>query len=463
MKKGIFKKKILNNLNEKKLTVLFIFFCVFCAFGLALIQSNDVGPDEKMKMDICKFIADYGELPHGGDERVRDPLWGSSYGFTPILPYMLGGVFIKIASIFTQNMHYYYFAARLVSVMCYAVFLIFVTKIGEKLFDKKIYKWFFIILISILPQMVFLGSYINNDSLAMMCIAMIIYGWIIGLENKWTYKNCIFLAISLGLCALSYYNAYGYILTSAIIFLISNFKFKTKFKDIMKKGILIGIIAFIICGWWFIRSAIIYDGDFLGLRTTDEYSEKYAVDEYKNSKRETPINLNESLFYMLVNRHWITITMKSFYIAFGKMSWFVYSAIYYIVWAVWAFEILGYFIQKIFSRKNKKQDLDKNNIEKVFNKNLIESMFFINIGITGFLSVYYSYTSDFQPQGRYIMPMLIPFMYLVTTGIKFWVEKFLKTEKKQIIALISLLTCYSVIFVNCMLFLFVLYIKIYIN
>lgn len=456
MEKGRFKKKILNNLNEKKLTVLFIFFCVFCAFGLALIQSDDVGPDEKMKMDICKFIADYGELPHGGDERVRDPQWGISYGFTPIIPYMLGGLFIKIASIFTQNMHYYYFAARLVSVMCYAVFLIFITKIGEKLFDKKIYKWFFIILISILPQMVFLGSYINNDSLAMMCISMIIYGWIIGLENKWNYRNCIFLAISLGLCALSYYNAYGYILTSAILFLISNFKFKIKFRDIMKKGVLIGIITFIICGWWFIRSAIIYDGDFLGLRTTDEYSEKYAVEEYKNSKRETPINLNESLYYMLVKRHWITITLKSFYIAFGKMSWFVYSWVYYLVWLIWIIEIAGYFIQKFFFKNHKIT-------EQSFNRNLIESMFFINIGITAFLSIYYSYTSDFQPQGRYIMPMLIPFMYFVTSGIKFWVETFLKNEKKKIIVLNSLLAGYSLIFANCMIFLLDLYLRIYIN
>ena len=37
--------------------------------------------------------------------------------------------------------------------------------------------------------------------------------------------------------------------------------------------------------------------------------------------------------------------------------------------------------------------------------------------ITIGLCVFYSYTWEFQPQGRYILPVLIPFMYLVTLGI----------------------------------------------
>ena len=32
--------------------------------------------------------------------------------------------------------------------------------------------------------------------------------------------------------------------------------------------------------------------------------------------------------------------------------------------------------------------------------------------IPNYLNAYYSYSSDFQPQGRYSMPMLIPLMYL---------------------------------------------------
>ena len=38
--------------------------------------------------------------------------------------------------------------------------------------------------------------------------------------------------------------------------------------------------------------------------------------------------------------------------------------------------------------------------------------------ITVCLSIYYSYTWDFQPQGRYILPVLIPFMCVVTLGVQ---------------------------------------------
>ena len=34
------------------------------------------------------------------------------------------------------------------------------------------------------------------------------------------------------------------------------------------------------------------------------------------------------------------------------------------------------------------------------------------------LALYYSYTYDFQPQGRYYLPMVVPFMYFPVMGIE---------------------------------------------
>ena len=61
--------------------------------------------------------------------------------------------------------------------------------------------------------------------------------------------------------------------------------------------------------------------------------------------------------------------------------------------------------------------------------------------ITIGLSIYYSYTWDFQPQGRYILPVLIPLMYLVTLGVEKayglvewcfgWLAQKISTEAKR--------------------------------
>ena len=44
------------------------------------------------------------------------------------------------------------------------------------------------------------------------------------------------------------------------------------------------------------------------------------------------------------------------------------------------------------------------------------------------LNIYNSYFSDYQPQGRYMMPMLIPFMYFIVIGIQKIFDKLIKKE-----------------------------------
>ena len=53
------------------------------------------------------------------------------------------------------------------------------------------------------------------------------------------------------------------------------------------------------------------------------------------------------------------------------------------------------------------------------------------IGITNFLNLYHSYFVDLQPQGRYSLPMLIPFMFYVVYGIKTLTEMLIRDGKKQ--------------------------------
>lgn len=413
--------------NEKYIKAIFVLLVFTMAFTLAIVQPINEGPDEQMKMDICQYIAKHNALPHGGDAEVRQPMWGISYGFTPILSYIIGGIFVKIATAFTQDIHIQYIAARLVSVLCYTGMCIFNIKIAEKLFKNFAYKWFFIILTSMLPQLLFIGSYINNDSLALFSISIIIYSWLKGLESSWNVKSCITLSVGLALCALSYYNAYGYILTSVILFIASYFinkndENKIAIKNLFKKGFLIAGITFILCGWWFIRSAIIYNGDFLGLRTTNEYAEKYAIDSLKPSHRDTPQNMNVGLKVMLIDRKWLTTTIKSFIAVFGPMRIFMGIKFYTLYVLAFLLGIIGY-VSKFYKFNHIK------NWKKDKNKGLLEVIFAVNVIIPICLSIYYSYCSDFQPQGRYIMPMIMPFMYFVVSGLEKIIEKVIKNEK----------------------------------
>lgn len=412
-------------LKEIHFKILFLALMFVLALIWSVTQYYGAGPDEQMKMQVISYVANHNALPHGGDAEIIDKTWGTSYGFTPILTYIISAVFMNIAQIFTDHQPYLIVAARFVSVILFTASIAMIIKIAGKLF-KNAYKWLFIIATSCLPGFVFLGTYLNNDILAVFASTIIIYSWILGLEKKWDVKSCIILAIGLGLCALSYYNAYGFILTSMILFFASYFidknNKKIDIKDMIKKGAIVASITFLIAGWWFVRSAVIYDGDFLGLNISNQYAQQNATEQFKPSNLPTPENQGLSFFEMLINRGWIRLTIQSFIGVFGLMTIFMSPAIYYVYYLIFALAFLGIIIYFINNIKNKTYKKDKPKL-------LIEIMFILNIVIPTCLSLYYSYFSDFQPQGRYIMPMILPFAYFVTVGIKTLLEKTIRKEK----------------------------------
>lgn len=71
---------------------------------------------------------------------------------------------------------------------------------------------------------------------------------------------------------------------------------------------------------------------------------------------------------------------------------------------------------------------------KIFSSDrLLHITFLICMVIPCGLSIYYSFYSDYQPQGRYLMPMLIPFLYFVTTGLTLVLEKIPQKSKSYVI------------------------------
>ncbi|MBR1884106.1 MAG: DUF2142 domain-containing protein [Clostridia bacterium] len=435
-------------LKEKNISIIYVILIAFISLFIAIIQPENSGPDEEMKISISKYIAENGTLPHGTDEAVREKIWGTSYAFTPILSYMIGAVFIKITSLFTLNAHAFYVAVRLVSVICYTIMTVFVIKIGGKLFKDNLFlKWIFILFVTILPQMTFIGTYINNDSLALMSISIIVYAYLRSLEDKFSLKTCIMLAFGLGICFLSYYNAYGYILTSVIIYVTYSMLHKVPIKKFITKGIIISLVTMLICAWWFIRNASLYDGDFLGLRSSDECAEMYAREDLKPSNLVTPEKENISIITMIFERKWLWLTIKSFIAVFGYMSINMHRFVYIVYILLFLLGIVGA-VFRFINTKNMKENIDNT---------LLNIIFGINIIVPIILSLYYSYASDFQPQGRYVMPALIPLMYFIVLGIDYIISRFTKEKVRKKIQ-ISLISVYVILFIICMIKLISVYI-----
>ena len=60
------------------------------------------------------------------------------------------------------------------------------------------------------------------------------------------------------------------------------------------------------------------------------------------------------------------------------------------------------------------------------------------------LNFWYSYATDYQPQCRYSMPMLVPFMYYIVRGVSFWIkwlEQRAREAVRRVPSVLVTLTC----------------------
>ena len=405
--------KVTGFVKQYNVELIFTLICFLIYTLWAATIPFNTGPDELMRFQVVDFIYKNGYLPTGSEIEIRNEFWGISYGFTPTFSYFLSSLFLRITDNFTEAPKLMVFAARLVSVLASTVTALFLILISKKCF-KGLNQWIFVILVAFLPQFVFISSYVNNDALAIMSTAIIFYSWIIGLERAWDVKSCLLLGIGISLCALSYYNAYGFILCSMIIFIGTNLKqinAKSIKKTIFSGSLITGVVV-ILAGWWFIRSAIIHQGDILGMRTLQELSERYAIDMLKPSLRGTPMNLGVSIFEMIFGRingfNWIDTSYRSFIGYFGYMSIMLDDYMYNIYSVIYLFGLVG-----LYYKIKESVLAKKNSVEKV----ILYFCIGLAILIPIILSIYYSYSSDYQPQGRYLLPMIIPLSFLLTKGI----------------------------------------------
>ena len=394
-----------------KLIEICLFFCV-CFVSAATLDITNA-PDEAMRYPIAQYIYTNGTLPNGMEDSLINDIWGFSYALYPYLTSIISAFFMKITSFFAASEASLLITARLTSVFAGTGTIILCFKIGEQLFRERHFSLLMPTLVCFLPQFVFLCSYQNNDSFAVFCSALIIYFWIRALKTDWSRSSCIGLGVGCGLCSLSYYNAYVYILATIILYFFYRIIKKESSVNIIGGALIIFLVAFAIGGWFFIRNASLHNGDILGMATTTQSAEIFAMDGYKPSQIDTPKKLGLGIMQTFFstngynNSAWLPTVAGSFIGCFANMTaqlpLFLY-ALYFILLLVGFFGM----ISRRFLKPGCRSSLNIN----------LRICFIGVIIINVLLFMYSAYTKDYQAQGRYLMPSLLPLMLFITDGYR---------------------------------------------
>lgn len=411
--------KMTSKTSNRELAVIILYFSLYVIVALSLLFRQPFGnpPDEFNRYLIPQYIATHGTLPNGFDESIRIPNYGFSYAFQPILPYMVQGYVMRLVQCFSQNADIIFYSARMVDFIFGLIMSVFVLLLSKKWFADKRLQYLFSFLTMFLPQSIFLHTYVNTDSCCMMSIAIMLYGLTCCLQNGFAYRSCITMSVGIILCALSYYNAYGFILSCILLFIAHYLSVKNKkpsidWKPFLQKGLFISILVLLGISWWFIRSYILYDGDFLGLRTRDLCGALYGNENMHPDVRTTYKSLGYTVSSMILKSDFLVLSINSFICMFGPMIITTALWIYRFYKLLFAAGVLFCIIPGS-PKENHKHFIQRPVLRFFFHANMI-----LCILIPCALSVTYSYSIDYQPQGRYLMPILIPLCYFCVRGFE---------------------------------------------
>ena len=418
---------------KAELVFLLLYLSVFFAVGMTLVIKQPFSntrtsllapPDEGDRYTVPQYIYEHGALPTGDEEEVQIPGYGGSYAYLPIFPYIVMGNVMRAVSLFTEDPSALRIAARMVN-LCFGTLMAFIIwLLGRRLFYRKTTLAVFCCGIMYLPQLLFLHSYVNTESMSLLSQALILYALVRMTQEGTGIKNCLIFSAGAVLCTLSYYNAYAYLLVSIPWFIYccvekKEGKCRLDVKRMLKGGGLIVLCWCLFAGWWFARNILIH-GDMLGLDTLSKAQE--SVLQF-GLREPTPMQQGMSVFTMIGQPGFLQTVYHSFVANYGSMSilppgW-IYISCRYVYILLGAGLVLR--LVNLIKKKERERALPA----------ACHVLLFLICLVSAGLWLYYCYALDFQMQGRYLMPCVIPLYFWLATGEEEW-GLLIKNEKVRI-------------------------------
>jgi len=424
------------------------------------------GNDEWMRFMLPDFIFQFNRLPTGFDPEVIYGRGGWSYAFYPqFLGPILSAFFMHLASLIRTGPFVMIFAARMTSVLAGITTVFFVNRTLRVFTGNEKVSLLGMILIAFWPQLAFLSSYINNDIIAVAGVSIMCYAVARSYRETWTIKSSITLAIGMVICLLSYLNSSGFVLAFGLYFLISNFidikKKQIEWKTFWKGFVIIFVIVAMLWFPFLIRNAVLYDGDFLGMRAFNEaktqweqnesmnwayenaraWSEDFDIPwhdglvfewvalftffEYRGGYFDAGHPFEGTLLELFQYHRWRQITTRSFV----TNLYFAYVA-YFPRWLYMLYS--GFFASSLLAILSIKK-LD------------IKQRWFVGSCLLGTvitlgLWLYYNMYIDIQPQGRYFFTATVPLVMAMAIGIDTVIQKL--SQRKQTVVFYSVIISY---------------------
>lgn len=361
------------------------------------------GPDEPQHLEVIKEIVQDKQLPiFSADDITFIPglLSGAYYPMSYNSPFnylfFLPVAMSKSLNFGTKSVLNYRVISSVLLALFSAVTFLSLIKIKPQNLLAAITTTVFI---SLIPQVIFSGSYLNIEPVSLLFSALNFY-LLINFFEKNDYRSSLLLGVALGFLALCKAN---YLVWFAVVFVLAfykNIKNKASIRDkIIRIGLIILPILLINLYWW-IRNYQLY-GDPLIVNYIGAQIRRVAPDWFS-----PPALSGYNMFSILFEANFIRYTYLGFFAALGGAFIFLPLGLYYLFYALLFFPVITALYLSYRRR------------ERRFN------ITFLFLTIWVFL-LYFAHKNlyDFSPQGRHLFPLLPAFSWLIYLGLSAFKKK----------------------------------------
>ena len=295
-------------------------------------------------------------------------------------------------------------ALRLVSILFGAGIMVLAYGITRLLFPKQ--AWLALttaVLVAFIPQHLSIMASLNNDSLAELLIAAVLYvlvWWTVRDMAKGSRQETavlLLLGLLLGLGFLTKGTNY---LTAPLIGLVLLWQYWPNWRSLIRAGLLVFAPAFLLGALWWGRNLVVYGGlDFLGKSAHDSV----VVGQPRTAEWIARFGLAGTV------EQFARTTFNSFWGQFGWMAVPMPPRVYLLLLLLLGAAVTGLIVWAVYGRKQTEGRYGRIHL----------LLFLLLLLMTASLHIGYNFTFV-QRQGRYLYPALIPIALGMAVGLGMW-------------------------------------------
>jgi len=401
-------------------------------------------PDEDPHFWVIQYCAQHLALPPA--DLINKTGANANYGSIPQFGYVPHVFFLKILPNINPRL-----AARYASLLMACILNMTAFLIAEEVFLPNILLTLAVPGILIFhPQLVFTGSYANNDITASALASIVLLLLIRTIKQGLAWHRTVWLGFLCGWILLSKYTGTCVIPTMFVFLSLAAWLHRSSLRAYLSHLSASLLVFLATCLWWFVRNFYVFNGDISGVRTL------YLI--WAKSCHKSLSYPYQSLIEVINKTKWWRMNFYSYWAVFGYMMRFIKTYFYFIYLGFVALSAIGGLLslKRIVRSTSDMLARSKTGEDKFSRLELIPAAIWSMLLFISLLNITASALGSCSgvsgPQGRYFFPSEVPLISLLLAGL----YQFKRPWGK--IAVISLLVYNFYTYLFCLRHIYLLYV-----